>query len=140
MGYTPRHRVYVLDFDGDDEFDGLEVRMRAAKLGMIFDARALASVDVNNPQLADVEGIAEQFEVLAEHLVSWNVQDDDGNPVSADLDGLKAQEIPFVGRLFTAWQQAMGDVSGPLPQRSSSSRPPDSLSLPMEPLAGSLAS
>lgn len=139
MGYTPRRHVYLLQFEGE-EFEGLEVRMRAAKLGMMFDARSLASVDLTNPSLDDVDATLEQMEILAGHIVSWNIEDEDGTPVPANLEGLKQQEIPLVGQIFAAWQQAMGDVTGPLSNSSSSSRPPDSLSLPMEPLAGSLAS
>lgn len=139
MGYTPRRHIYLLQFEGA-EYEGLEVRMRPGKLGMIFDAQSLTAVDITNPTAEDVAGLIEQFEILADHLVSWNVQEEDGTPVPANLDGLKDMEIPFVARIAAAWQQAMGDVTGPLSQPSNSSRPPDSLSLPMEPLAGSLAS
>jgi hypothetical protein len=139
MGYTPRRHVYLLQFEGE-EFEGLEVRMRAAKLGMMFDARTLAAIDMTNPSVADVDATLEQMEILADHIVSWNIEDEDGNPVPANLDGLKQQEVPLVGQIFAAWQQAMGDVTGPLPNSLSSSRPPDSLSLPMEPLAANLAS
>lgn len=144
MGFTPRSTIYTLLFEGTD-YEGLEVRMRATKLGALFDAGDLLAigkrvgVDVA-PTAAEMGRITAEFEELAAHLVSWNVEDEDGTPVPADLEGLKAQELPLVVRIIKAWQQAMGDVAPPLSNSSSSGRPPDALFMPMEPLAGSLAS
>jgi hypothetical protein len=144
MGFTPRSTIYTLLFEGTD-YEGLEVRMRATKLGALFDAGDLLAIgdrvgiDVA-PTAAEMGQITSQFEDLADHLVSWNIEDEDGRPVPANLEGMKTQELPLIVRIVKAWQQAMGDVAPPLPNSSSSGRPPDALYMPMEALAGSLAS
>jgi hypothetical protein len=148
MGFTPRSTVYVLEFEGTD-YEGLVVRMRASKLGALFEGSDLAaasqrlatSVTTNAvPAPEDVDMMTGQFVTLADHLVSWNIEDDDKAPVPATLDGLKTLEIPLIRRIAQAWQSAMGDVAPPLSNSSSSGLPPDVLHMPMEPLAGSLAS
>jgi hypothetical protein len=144
MGFTPRSTVYRLQFDGTD-YDGLEVSMRAAKLGALLDTGELVAIGQrigpnSAPTAADMDRFTSEFEDLAAHLVSWNVEDDNGKPIPADIEGLKTLEMPLVIRIGQEWQRAMGDVAAPLSSSSNSGRPPDALSMPMEPLAASLAS
>lgn len=134
MGYRPPTTIYRLEFEGE-EYAGLEVRMRAAKLGVILDAQDLASISPDQLTAADAERITDELTSLADHLVSWNVEYDDGEPVPPDLKGLRFLEMPLVARIFLAWQRAMTDVTPPLPFGSPPSRPPDVLAMPMESLA-----
>jgi hypothetical protein len=147
MGFTPRRTVYILDFEGTD-WDGAEVKMGATKLGAVFAAPALLGAQKRVaagagdvlPEPEDVDAMLGEFADLAAHLISWNIEDEDGNPAPADLDGLKAQELPFVMAIAQAWQAAMKDVAPPLPPRSSNGVLPDVLSAPMEPIPASLLS
>ena len=133
MGFVPPTTVYRLEFEG--HYAGLEVRMRAARLGIVFDTQGLMDIDPANVRPEDAEKAARLIELVADHLASWNVETEDGTPVPASLEGLKAQEMPMIGLLFSEWQRAMTEVPGPLSRPSSSGAPPESLSLPMEPLS-----
>lgn len=139
MGFVPPTTIYRLEFEGN--YAGLEVRMRATKLGTIFEAQGLMDIDPANLRPEDAEKGVRLIEIVADHLVSWNIEDDDGTQVPASLEGLKLQEMPMIGLIFAEWQKAMTEVPGPLSRPSSSGTPMESLSLPMEPLSpASLAS
>jgi hypothetical protein len=153
-GFTPKRRVYVLDFTGDDELDGLEVRARGTTLGSVLglgtmaeqlrdaptsqaDVEALdpaAQVAALPAALAALEGV---FEPFLGALVSWNLCDEDGAPVPATRDGLLTQEPAHVMRIVRAWQRAVSDVGAGLGKDSTGGPPSDLPSLTMEPLSPS---
>lgn len=142
MGYKPRSTIYTLDFDGTD-WDGLEVRMRATKLGNLFGSAGILGIveKIGRNSLPSSEEMAlalSQYEVIAEHLVSWNIDADDDSPLPATLDGLKTLEVPLVMAISNTWQAAMQDVAPPLPAGSSVGLP--DVPLPMASIPASLAS
>lgn len=139
MGFTPPRTVYRLDFEGTD-LDGLEMRMRGGKLASAFASAGLVGIDESNATAADVQLMLSQYQELADHIIEWNCEDEAGNPVPADIEGLKALELRYVRIIAEAWQRAQVNVPGPLPQHSSSGRLPDVPSVPMAPIPASLAS
>lgn len=139
MGFTPKRTVYRLDFEGTD-LDGLEVRMSGGSLALAFDFSPLIGVTDSNATAADVQLLMSQYEELADHIIEWNCEDEDGNPVPADLEGLKTLELRYVNMIAEAWQRAQVDVPGPLSRDSNSGQLPDVLSIPMAPIPASLAS
>lgn len=138
MGFTPKKTVYRLDFEGTD-LDGLEMRMRGGNLGQAFGFSGLVGVNESNATAADVRLMMSQYQELADHIIEWNYEDEDGNPVPADLEGLKTLELRYVKMIAEAWQRAQVDVPGPLPSGSPSG-PPDLPEIPMAPIPASLAS
>lgn len=137
MGYQIKRRIYVLDFDGTD-MEGLEVKVRGGTLGEVFAARDLMGADPNDLSAENVDVILGQMTELADHLVSWNLEDD-GERIPADIEGLKTLELPDVMQIMQAWMKAQVDVPAPLGDSSISTPPPDLSSIPMEPLAASPA-
>jgi hypothetical protein len=138
-GFEAPRTIYKLDFEGTD-LEGLEVRMRAGRLGDMLDpsnADIGLDIDPDNPSAEDIKAVRAKFEMIAEYLASWNLTED-GVPVPATIEGLMDQEPAFVGRIFAAWQKAQVDVSGPLPSSSTSTSPPDLSSIPTESLSPSL--
>lgn len=160
MGFTPNGKIYVLDFEGDSELDGLEVRCRSVPIGAMLAMgdmleAATQSLDVDAPadetpaarQIRETRAATEQvrsmrplLEAYASVLVSWNLELTPGVPTPATFDGLVQLDPAQVMRVITAWQRAVSDVPAPLPGPSSSGSPSPALSLPMEPLSPSLAS
>lgn len=146
-GYTPRSTVYVLDFTGT-EHEGLEVRMRATALGVLFDAGELVGIaeridaagTTAIPAAEDVDRMVDQYRDLAKHLVSWNVEIPEGNAIPPTLESLKLLELPLVNLIAQTWRQAMGQVAPPLPNGSSSGPLPDLSSVPMASIPASLLS
>jgi hypothetical protein len=99
MGFRPKRELYKLDFTGT-EYEGLEVTARGVPLAVMLDM--LTAMTAQEPsalqQMAATFGYA---------LESWNVEDEDGQPVPADADGLMSQGSPFFLAVTKAWIAAM---------------------------------
>lgn len=139
MGYRRPKHVYKLVFE-DEDMGGLEVRTTSPSLGQFLELAKLAELDVSDPTAvtsSDLEQVRELFEMFAEYLVSWNLEDEGGQPVPSDLSGLMLQDIGFIMRIILAWMKAIAGVSGPKERPSSGGGPFPEGSLPMEPLSAS---
>jgi hypothetical protein len=139
MGYNPKRKIYKLVFE-DEEMAGLEVRVRSFSIGTMLEVGELSDLMGRKITPEDMPRVQKLFSVLAQALVSWNVEDDDGAPVPATLEGLTAQEDTFVFAVLSAWIDAVSGVSAPLPQTSSDGQSSLEASIPMVPLSASQAS
>lgn len=147
VGYTPKRRTFVLEFD-DPEFDGLEVRARAVPVGQFLDIVGLAdAVDAGGfgelTQEQTVQAFTATANLLssfADVLVDWNVENEDGSPVPATLEGLRQQEFTFVMQIIRAWMAVAAGASDPLGPASNDGAQSVEVFLPMETLSASQAS
>jgi hypothetical protein len=154
MGFKREPKQYQLKF-ADPEYDGFECRLRSLNLDDFLHLTMEAQAKGASGQ-ADARPM---LSMLAENLVSWNLEDDHG-PVPAVLaqcrtsglevadnghcadhaedakrcsvTGLLGQDLGFAMDLLGAWMAAMGGVSGPLPKTSSDGKPSLEASMPME--------
>lgn len=131
MGYKRNPKVYHLKFQ--DEYDGLEVMVRSLTMGQLIKARSGKGDDGK-------DGTEELVELLAERLVSWNLEDENGTPVPPTLDAIRGEDNDLVFAIINHWTDAIGGVKAPLPESSPSGEPSPAVSIPMEPLSESLAS
>lgn len=131
MGYIPKKTTYKLDFAGTEQ-EGLEVQLRALDTGQMLDLTELIEQAESDAQARNA-----LFLLLAEQLVSWNVETEDGAPVPATIDGVRAQEPAFNNAIINAWQEAMAGVPTPLPHGSPSGEPALVASIPTETLSPS---
>jgi len=97
MGFRPKRAPFKLEFSG--EFEGLEVSVRPVPMSVMNDIAVAASS-------GDPQAFRHAAATFAYALESWNLEDDDGNPVPADMDGLMSQDPQFVGAVFRAWTEA----------------------------------
>lgn len=111
--YKRNPKVYKLKFDPDDELHGLEVLIRSLPVAEFLRVTALAAAGDNSTEASE-----KLLHSLADQLVEWNLDNEDGSPVPATFEGLVAQELDFVMRIFRAWMDAMGSVPDPLGQSS----------------------
>lgn len=130
MGFK-RDRVYLLKFE-DPDLNGLEVRARSVPLKKFLDLISLSEVDTGKASTR--ESVENAIRMFADVLISWNVEDADGNPVPATLDGLYSQDFEFVVQIIKAWQDSISGVSDPLARRSSGGERSLEESIPMETL------
>lgn len=139
-GYRPPRRVFRLRFE-DGHHDGLVVRMRTTSVGRALDLMRFLVLDTDGLTPEDVAGFEGLFEGFAEVLVEWNVEDDDGRPVPATLEGVRTQPIDFVMGILNVWFGATTTVSAtdPLAATSPAGEPSAVPSLPMVPLSPSPA-
>lgn len=106
-GYKRPQRTYILTFD-DPEFEGLEVEMKSAPLGVVLQLQSLADKG------SDADAVRQMLKIFASRLKSWNLLDDDDKPVPASAKGLETQDIQFLMGLIRAWVAAIAGVSAPL--------------------------
>lgn len=138
-GYRPNRKVYKLRFE-DEDMDGLVVRVRSTSVGSLLVVAGFITIDPDNLGPQDLAKLHELFAMLASALVEWNVEDDDGVPVPATLDGIKSQDADFVMVIVRAWFEAISGVPAPLGPPSSGGGPSLAPSIPMEPLSASQGS
>lgn len=143
MGYKHQRKVYLLRFGEDHDLHGLEVRARAMSLGTLVDMTTLA-VELKQlrgaPGPEDMPKVVRLFDVLGEHLVSWNLEDDADQPVPATRAGLDTAGLDLILPLILAWMQVQTQVAPPLGAPSSAGVPSVAGSIPMEPLSSPRAS
>jgi len=76
----------------------------------------------------------EKFAKLASLLHSWNVEDGQGRPVPATIDGIRSIEISFAYKIMRAWTDALTGVPGPLDRPSTDGLPWEGQPIPTEAL------
>ena len=158
MGFTPKGKVYVLDFEGDPELDGLVVKARSAPVSAMLAMSDMLEAATAEPAPAPADETPKQRELresraavqqikamrplllaYADVLVEWDLELRPGVPTPATFEGLCQLDPAQVMRIIAAWQRAVADVPVPLPGPSSSGAPSVAASLPMETLSASPA-
>lgn len=149
MGYRKQAKTYNLSWADDHELHGLEVSLKGLTVAKILSLGSSASAVTTDAKGALTGGTAEaedMFATFASALVRWNLEDEDGTPVPATFDGVKAQDFDFILDLIITWMEAVAgtgrDKGGdsPLNGGSGSGRAALEESLPMETLSPSLVS
>lgn len=115
----------------EGDLAGLEIVIRSLSLAQFFEMQ-----DKSDEDGGVLRSISESF---ARALRSWNLEDDDGQPVPPDLAGLLSQDMEFVQEVVVAWQRAMSGAGVPKDGTSSSGEPFPVASLPMEVLSANQA-
>ncbi|MEU1445513.1 hypothetical protein [Streptomyces mirabilis] len=131
MGYKRDPKIYHLKFQ--DEYDGLEVKIRSLSMGQLIAVR-------NGTAYGDKEATEGMVELLAERLIDWNLEDEDGSPVPTTLEAMKGEDNDLILAIVNQWTNAVGGVKAPLEEPSSSGEISQVASIPTEPLSESLAS
>ncbi|MFI2426503.1 hypothetical protein ACH5A7_20805 [Streptomyces sp. NPDC018955] len=124
MGYRPKRRIFKLDFTGTD-YEGLEASVRGLTVG--------EELELNDKEFTPDLVVKELVKVL----VSWNVEDDQGNLVPTTFEGVCTQESGLVLAILNALRAVNSGVSDPLPQSSPDGEPSPAASIPMAPLSAS---
>lgn len=122
MGYRKVPTIYTLT-DLED-LDGLVVRMRAIRIGKLRKLMQIVSADDQDE--AAMDGM---FGLVEEGLVSWNLEDETGQPVPATLVGIEEQELPLILTIMNAWLTQMTGPSAGLGKGS-----PSGATFPGQPL------
>jgi hypothetical protein len=94
MGFRPEPRKILINFEEGHDYYGVEVQMKSLTIRQYTDMFA----ETDNAKL---------IQIFAAHLVSWNVEDADGAPVPATLEGVDSQDTGLIVQLISAWQQAL---------------------------------
>jgi hypothetical protein len=128
-----QRRTFRLEFD-DPSFDGLVVRCRSASLGFLIRYEELMRMNLSLPEHS--EELWEMYEHVERIIISWNLLDDDNEPVGTDAAQLSKEEWPMIRQIVRAWHKAVTEVPPPLSRPSSDGDPLAGLNIeiPMETL------
>lgn len=127
MGYRPKRKIFTLEFEGE-AYEGLEVRIRGLNTGQMID------LDTARADGRD-EAVIAILQLMADRLVEWNVEDDDGQPVPTTFDGVRSLDLDFNWAIIDAWQDAVAGVAAPLDEPSTATEPSLVASIPTETLS-----
>jgi hypothetical protein len=135
MGYKPKLKTYLVKFDEGHEYHGVEARLSGMTYGEWEHVTGLDGGD------GDTNG-GTSVRRFVDHLISWNLEDEDDKPLPMTMDAVKAIDHDLVAALNNAWVQTLIGVhdADPLPESSPSGEPSLVASVPMEALSESLAS
>lgn len=136
VGYVRQRRVFRLRFE-DPDMAGLVVRARSISLGQFLDVVGLRDADPRQMARTDLDKL---FAAFAGALLDWNLEEPEGTPVPATLEGLHGLEPDFVMAIIAAWLDAMAGVARPLGAASSNGDRSLEASMPMEVQSPSLQS
>lgn len=131
MGYTRNPKVYRITFADDTEYAGLEVVLRSLTTGQIIAVRR--SDD-------DEDSVERMTALMADRIVSWNLENEDGTPVPPTLESIKGEDHDMTMAIIQKWTDAVSGVPAPLEQPSTSGGESLEASIPMETLSESRAS
>ena len=110
-GFRIPDKVALITFDGTD-YEGAEVR---AKLNVNFRYFSEIQATVAEGSTNGLK-VAELFGETA--LISWNLEDDDGNPIPANADGMATIPVELVNLIVGNWAEAVADIPDPLEGKS----------------------
>lgn len=136
MGYKPKVKTYLIQFEEGHEYHGAEARLHGMPYGEWEQATGADGGD------GDKNG-GDSVKRFADHLIEWNVDHPTtGKPLPPTLESLKVLDKDLVAALNNAWIQHLIGVhdADPLPESSPSGGPSLVESVPMEALSESLAS
>lgn len=131
MGYKRPAKTFHLKFTG--ELEGLEVHVKSITLGEMFELDGLLAGNDKTPTAEEVSAV---FKSFAKALMSWNLEDDNDQPVPATLEGIYTQDMEFIMEIIAAWMEAVTGVDGDLGKGSIvGGQSLEELTLPMETLS-----
>lgn len=116
MGY--RARVYKLTWPEGHEFHGLEIKLSGMNAAELRTVRAGSSGDATAEERQEV--IDQTIATFASHLLSWNYEDHEGNPIPATAEGVDRMDLRILLPACTAWAEEVARPAAPLSPGSSS--------------------
>lgn len=103
-GYRKIPRIYTLKFD--NEFEGLEVRLKSIKIGEM--RRMLRLIDADEDNTTEV--LDGMVALISKGLVSWNLLEEDGSPTPATAEEVDELDFDLLKTILDEW---LDQVSGP---------------------------
>lgn len=132
MGYQrPLIRLQFDESNGD--LAGFQITLRRMSVGEVQEVSGLAdglSPGADNGDMG--EKISRALDVLARHIVDWNLEDEFERPIEPTREALNALDIPFVTAVLSEWMTRVTGVSSPLPTPSGDGEQFPEVSIPME--------
>lgn len=118
MSFKRKRKVYKLDFEGT-EHDGLVVTVRGLTTGEYLDLVSLSAPGSEGDRETE-----SMLKLLASHLVSWNLVDDESDePVPTTYEGIRSNDFGMNMAIVNAWTLALTALPEKSEKKSSSGEP-----------------
>lgn len=101
MGYRPPEQQYRILF-ADEDMQGFELIVHSASTRKVLE---LAEMKLS---LATPDDLKSTYEYFASRIVSWNLEDADGNKLMPTCKTLMSQEPAWVAKVISGWLRAVG--------------------------------
>ena len=124
-GFRIPDKIAVITFEGTD-YDGAGIRAKLNVNFRYFSEIQSAIAEDNTNGLK----VAELFGDLV--LISWNLEDDAGDPIPANAEGMTMIPVELVNLMVGNWAEAVSDIPDPLEKTSSDLNTLAQLSTAME--------
>lgn len=98
MGFVRTQTVKLTWADG--EFAGLEICTRRVSMEKLLELMPLMDAD---PDSGDTEALRSMFLEVGGRLVSWNLEDESGEPVPCTPETFLAQDVDLVKEVVSVW-------------------------------------
>lgn len=137
MGYKHKMPRIHIDFEEGHDYHGCEVVLRRLTLGEWLSITGMGADG------ATYRHVGDQLRTMADRLISWNLEEEDGTPVPTTQEAVLAQDQALMLAILDGWIGKLNkeaEVPTPLEPSSPAGEPFPEASLPMEPLSESLAS
>jgi len=109
VGCKRNPKIYKLVFDEDTDHPGLEVQVRSLSMGQLLKVWAGDGTSAGT------------FEMFAERLISWNLEDEvTGEPVPTTREALEAEDDDLINAIIKLWIAEVMGVPAPLESGSGS--------------------
>jgi hypothetical protein len=136
VGYRQERTPYRLYF-ADGKYEGLEVFMKSVSVGKLMKMINIQSKLPDDPKKIEPTVLDDLFDVMGSALDSWNVEDDDGSPIPADLSGLYELDVVLLMDILGGWIEGMVNIPAPLASTSPDGLPSLAAEIPTETLSAS---
>ncbi len=120
MGF--KRQAYKLQWPKESRWSGLEVRLRGMAIGELEEIAKLRGG-------TGMEALKPVLDILGDALLSWNFEDEDGNPVP--IENFREEDSAMLLAIVHAWTDVVGDVPAPLSTPSSDGGKSEEASIPM---------
>lgn len=125
MGYAGR--VFTINWPPGHDYDGMQVVVRAPNVATINEM-----VEGRGKDESFASAAARKFARLCEHVVSWNLEGPDGEPLPKTADALLDFDSGAVAEIIEAWSDG-----GRVPNASKQEDPEKGTDRePVDPLGG----
>lgn len=114
MGYKKVPTVYTLDKIKGSE--GLEIRIKGLRVGKL--RRLVRILESDERSLTEV--LDEALDLISANAVSWNVTDEDDQPIELSREGLEELELSELMEILGAWTDKLTSVGDDLGKDSTS--------------------
>ncbi len=124
-----KRKSYTLRWPEGHALHGLIVKLRGLSLEDLAAVTALQGLDAKNVEFDTIRPVVE---IMSKKMISWNMTDEDDNPVPTDVASLAGEDFMVIMSIIDGWQQAITSISASLGKGSNSGKPFPEESIPME--------